>query len=71
MQVVCEDTPDLDDLIVELKITTGRKNSYRIYFPKIDRSGKATLTGDDFLGQFTDHWESGFMDHSGTPESAN
>lgn len=71
LQVVCEDATDLSGLIVELKVTTGRKNPYRIYFPKTDRSGKATLTREDFVGQFTDQWESGLMDHSGTAESAN
>lgn len=61
---------DLRGIIVELIVTTGRKNPYRIYFPKTDSLGVATLTRDDFIGQFTDHWEAGMMDHSGTPESA-
>jgi hypothetical protein len=61
---------DLSGLIVELTVTTGQKNPYRIYFPKTVSSGVATLTRDDFIGQFTDHWEAGLMDYSGTPESA-
>lgn len=62
---------DLSGIIVELMVTTGRKNPYRIYFPKTDGSGVATLTRDDFVGQFTDHWEAGLMDYSGNPESAD
>ena len=65
-----EGEADLSDLIVELIITAGHKNPYRIYFPKTDQMGSATLTRDDFLGQFRDHWEAGLMDHDGTPEAA-
>jgi hypothetical protein len=61
---------DLSGLIVELTVTSGQKNPYRIYFPKTDSSGLATLRREDFIGQFTDHWEAGLMDHNGTPESA-
>lgn len=64
------DDSDLSNIIVELTVTTGRKNPYDIYFPKTDHSGVAALTRKDFIGQFTDHWESGLMDHSGTPETA-
>jgi hypothetical protein len=70
-RVANSDETDLSGLIVELMVTTGRKNPYRIYFPKSDVSGLATLTRDDFIGQFTDHWEAGLMDHTGTPESAD
>src|ERR1700741_4058174 len=71
VQVVCEGEADLIGIIVELKVTTGRKSPYHIYFPKTGQSGKAVLTHDDFIGQFTDHWEDGLMDHSGPPESAD
>jgi hypothetical protein len=70
VHVVSPGESDLSDIIVELTVTTGRKNPYRIYFPKTDRSGAATLTRDDFIGQFSDHWEGGLMDHEGTPETA-
>jgi hypothetical protein len=71
VRVVSTDDSDLSGIIVELTVTTGRKNPYRIYFPKTDSSGAASLMRDDFIGQFTDHWEAGLMDHSGTPESAD
>lgn len=61
---------DLSGFIVELTVTAGRKNPYRIYFPKTDPSGVATLARNDFTGQFTDHWEGGLMDHDGTLKSA-
>lgn len=62
---------DLSDIIVVLTVTTHCKSPYYIMFPKTDGSGVAVLTRKDFLGQFTDHWESGLMDHSGTPETAD
>jgi hypothetical protein len=70
LRVVSDEESDLSDVIVDLTVSTGRKNPYHIYFPKTDRSGVATLTREDFIGQFQDHWESALMDHSGTPESA-
>jgi hypothetical protein len=71
VQIVSTGESDLNGIIVELTVTTGQKNPYRIYFPKTDASGVAALTRDEFIGQFTDHWEAGLMDHSGTPESAD
>ncbi|HEV7767315.1 MAG TPA: hypothetical protein VGQ76_20100 [Thermoanaerobaculia bacterium] len=71
VRVECENEIDLSGLIVELTVTAGQKNPYRIYFPKTDWSGVATLTRDDFVGQFRDHWEAGLMDHDGTPETAD
>lgn len=71
VHVVRTDDADLSGIIVELTVTAGRKNPYRIYFPKTDSSGVAVLMRDDFIGQFTDHWEAGLMDHNGTPESAD
>jgi len=70
VRVVCEGEPDLSGVIVEMTVSTGKKNPYSIYFPKTDRSGVAILTRNDFIGQFTDHWQEGLMDHSGTPEEA-
>jgi hypothetical protein len=71
VRIECETDCDLSSLIVELTVRAGRKNPYRIYFPKTDSSGTATLTRDDFVGQFRDHWEAGLMDHDGTPETAD
>lgn len=71
VRIECEGESDLSGIIVEMTVTTGRKNPYRIHFPKTDRFGWATLTRDDFIGQFTDHWEAGLMDHSGTLEDAH
>jgi hypothetical protein len=47
VQVVCEGEADLGGIIIELEVTTGRKNPYRIYFPKTDQSGRAALMRDD------------------------
>lgn len=71
VHVASSNESDLSGIIVELVVTAGQKNPYRIYFPKTDASGVATLTRDDFIGQFTDQWEAGLMDHSGTPQSAD
>jgi len=71
VRVECDDEADLSGLIVELTVTSGHKNSYRIDFPKTDDSGATTLTRDDFVGQFEDHWEVGLMDYNGTPETAD
>ena len=70
VRVSCANDSDLSDIIVEMTVTSGRKNPYRVYFPKTDRSGVATLTSDDIKGQFTDEWEAGVMDHDGTLETA-
>ena len=71
VQLTSEEEADLSGIIVEMVVTTGQKNPYRIYFPKTDTAGTATLTRKDFIGQFKDHWESGLMDHAGTLESAD
>jgi hypothetical protein len=62
---------DLSDIILELEVHAGRKNPYRVYFPKTDRAGVTVLTRDDFIGQFLDHWEASLMDHDGSVESAS
>ena len=71
VRVVSTPESDPSGIIVELTVSAGPKNPYHIYFPKTDVSGVAVLTRDDFIGQFTDHWEAGLMDHGGTPESAD
>lgn len=71
VRVACEGEVALSDIIVELMISTGRKNPYHLYFPKTDHNGMATLTRDEIVGQFADHWEAALMDHSGTLEEAS
>ncbi len=71
VRLKCDSKCDLSNIIVQLTVTTGKKNPYHILFPKTDESGLATLTRDEFIGQFTDHWEAGLMDHGGTPETAH
>src|SRR5262245_32136036 len=55
----------------KLKVRSGRKNSYSIRFPKTNASGKAEIIREDFVGQFTDHWDFALMDYDGTIESAS
>ena len=59
---------DLGGLIVELTVSADRKNPYSFF--EDHKSGFATLTRDDSIGHFKDHWESGLMDHDGGPERA-
>ncbi len=59
------------DAIVELTVRAGRKNPYRICFPKTDGAGAAMIARDDFIGQFQDHWEAGLMDYDGSVDSAS
>jgi len=70
-QISCEGGSNLSDIIIELKIKAGRKNSYHILFPKTDPNGTAILVRENFIGQFNDHFESGLMDYDGTIETAN
>jgi hypothetical protein len=70
VRVICDGESDMSGVVVEVIVSTGKKNPYMIYFPKTDRSGVATLTRADFTGQFTDHWQESLMDHSGTLEDA-
>jgi hypothetical protein len=58
-------------LIFQMTLTTGRKNPYAILFPKSDAAGVSELGAVDVKGQFTDHWQAGLMDHSGTIEDAS
>lgn len=71
VHVISDEGADVSGIIVQMTVTTGQKNPYYVYFPKTDTAGIATLTRDDFIGQFMDHWESELMDHAGTPESAD
>ena len=59
------------ELIVQMTLSTGRKNPYDILFPKTDANGVSELRAEDVRGQFTDHWQAGLMDHSGTIEEAS
>ena len=61
---------DLSGLIFSMRVSSGTKNLYCIYFPKTSADGTARLTAEDFRGQFTDHWEMGLMDYNGTVETA-
>jgi len=69
--IICDQSVGIENLIVGMEVTAGRKNPFRIYFPKSDSLGKARLTDADFRGQFTDHYESGLMDYDGSIESAH
>ena len=70
LQIECHKKTDLKGLIVQLKVRSGKKNPYYIFFPKTDEDGKSILSRDDFMGQFEDHFESGLMDYDGSVETA-
>jgi hypothetical protein len=61
---------DLSGLIFQMRVTSGTKNPYYIYFPKTAADGSAQITAEDFRGQFTDHYEMGLMDYNGSVETA-
>jgi len=61
----------IEGIIIEIRIESGTKNSYKILSPKTGLDGKTQITRSDFIGQFEDHWEMGLMDYNGTIESAN
>ena len=71
IQIRLDQEVELSDLIVQLRVSTGHKNPYYIYFPRTDANGYAELTRADFIGQFTDHYEIGLMDYAGAPRDAN
>ena len=54
-----------------MRISSGTKNPYHIYFPKTDTHGCSALVADDFCGQFKDHWAEGLMDYNGNLEVAS
>ena len=58
-------------LIFQMNLTTGQKNPYHILFPKTDVAGATELAAEDVRGQFSDHWQAGLMDYSGTIEEAS
>jgi len=70
LKVDCPKGGDLSGLIFQLRVTSGTKNPYYIYFPKTGVDGTTQITSEDFRGQFTDHYEMGFMDYNGTVETA-
>jgi len=71
VQVVDNSGNEIEGMIVELKVVSGRKNPYTILSPKTDKNGTAQITKTDFIGQFEDHWEMGLMDYNGNIETAN
>ena len=71
LEVKVEKEAGWEDLIIQLKVRSGRKNPYYIFFPKTDEGGKAILYQNDFIGQFEDHYETGLMDYDGSIETAN
>lgn len=70
VQVHSAGTSALDGLIVQITVRAGRKNPYQILSPKTDESGCVAIIRDDFIGQFTDHWQLGLMDYDGSIETA-
>jgi hypothetical protein len=70
LHVICNQDEGLEDLIVGMEVAAGRKNPFRLFFPKTDSFGKAQLAAEDFRGQFMDHFETGLMDYDGSIESA-
>jgi hypothetical protein len=71
IQVLCDDERDLSDLIVQVRVQAGTKNSRHICFPKTTRDGKASLADEDFTEQFHDHHRNALMDYNGTIEDAS
>lgn len=71
LEMKSDDVRDLSGIVVQLKVTAGTKNPYYILFPKTDKNGLAKLLKEDFIGQFTDHYEQGLMDYNGSPEDAS
>ncbi len=71
LQIHCERSSDLSEIIVSLTVRAGTKNPYTIYFPKTDSNGETILSSEDFIGQFQDHWESGLMDFNGSISEAS
>ncbi len=71
IELVSNKEEDLSGIILELKISTGRRNPRYITTPKTNRKGKSELSQEDLEGQFEDHWESGQMDYSGNLKDAS
>ena len=67
LQVSCEGTPDLSDLIVGMRISTGQKNPYASTFQR--RTGSDGVASEaSLVAQFTDHWAAALMDQAGSLE---
>ena len=69
--VRCESGGDPSNVVLQLTVRSGHRNPYEILLPKTNGAGVTKLGRAEFVGQFKDHWESGLMDHNGTPESAS
>ena len=70
IQLSCDKKVDLSGIILDIKITAGRKNPYYVTTPKTDKAGKSILTNEDLKGQFEDFWERALMDYDGNLEVA-
>ena len=71
LQVTNKKETKVKDIIVQLKVRSGTKNPYYIFFPKTDEDGESILSLNDFSGQFEDHFEAGLMDYNGSIKTAN
>jgi hypothetical protein len=71
LNVSSPDGGDLSGLIFQLRVTSGTKNLYYIYFKKTSADGTTCLTSEDFRGQFNDHVDMFIMDYNGSIESAS
>ena len=70
LEIKSKKETELEDLIVQLNVRSGRKNPYHIFLPKTDKDGRAIISKDDFKGQFEDHYGTGLMDYDGSIETA-
>ena len=48
LQAHCPQYEDLSGLIFGMRVVSGTKNFYHIYFPKTSADGKAQLTAEAF-----------------------
>lgn len=71
VKVDCPEDGDLSGLIFTMKVIAGSKNPFHICFPKTSKDGVASITAEDFRGQFADHYEMGLMDYNGSVEVAS
>jgi hypothetical protein len=71
LQITNKKGTKVKDIILQLKVRSGTKNPYYIFFPKTDENGESTLSQNNFIGQFEDHFETGLMDYNGSIQLAN
>jgi hypothetical protein len=71
LKTICPQGGDLSDIIFKVRVTSGTKNQYYIYFPKTTLNGIAGLSAEDFRGQFNDHNATFIMDYNGSVETAS